>query len=148
MAVVDGSKHIGEIQAWDMNTGQKAWTRTFESHNCGPVLTTGGGLVFAGGTNDRYFRAFDGKTGEPLWQWRTNSGITGVPSSFAVRRRAVRRGAIRLGCGRAAHVGRARRPSRRQDGRAPRRGDLGIRREAVAVGLALNRHSGSGWSAR
>ena len=59
-------------------------TRTFESHNWGPVLTTGGGLVFAGGTNDRYFRAFDGKTGEPMWQWRTNSGITGVPSSFAV----------------------------------------------------------------
>ena len=47
-------------------------------------MTTGGGLVFAGGTNDRYFRAFDAKTGEPLWQWRTNSGITGVPSSFAV----------------------------------------------------------------
>jgi len=84
MAVTDGSKHIGEIQAWDMNTGQKVWTRTFESHNWGPVLTTGSGLVFAGGTNDRYFRAFDGKTGEPMWQWRTNSGITGVPSSFAV----------------------------------------------------------------
>ena len=80
----NGTKHIGEIQAWDMNTGQKVWMRTFESHNWGPVLTTGGGLVFAGGTNDRYFRAFDGKTGEPLWQWRTNSGITGVPSSFAV----------------------------------------------------------------
>src|SRR5262249_36503873 len=70
MVVPDGSTHIGEIQAWDMNTGQKVWMRTFESHNWGPILTTGGGLVFAGGTNDRYFRAFDGKSGEPLWQWR------------------------------------------------------------------------------
>src|SRR5438067_8578476 len=84
MSMRQGSKHIGEIQAWDMNTGQKVWMRTFESHNWGPILTTGSGLVFAGGTNDRYFRAFDGKTGDPLWQWRTNSGITGVPSSFAV----------------------------------------------------------------
>ena len=31
--------------------------------NWGPVLTTGGGLVFLGGTNDRNFRAFDAKTG-------------------------------------------------------------------------------------
>jgi outer membrane protein assembly factor BamB len=76
--------HIGEIQAWDMNTGQKVWTRTFQSHNWGPVLATGGGLVFAGGTNDRFFRAFDAKTGELVWQWRTNSGITGVPSTFSV----------------------------------------------------------------
>ena len=82
--VTAGTGHIGEIQAWDMNTGKKVWTRTFESHNWGPVLATGGGLVFAGGTNDRYFRAFDAKTGDLVWQWRTNSGITAVPSSFAV----------------------------------------------------------------
>jgi len=82
--VTGGTGHIGEIQAWDMNTGQKVWTRTFESHNWGPVLATGGGLIFAGGTNDRYFRAFDAKTGDLVWQWRTNSGITAVPSSFAV----------------------------------------------------------------
>jgi alcohol dehydrogenase (cytochrome c) len=82
--VTPGTGHVGEIQAWDMNTGQKVWTRTFESHNWGPVLATGGGLIFAGGTNDRYFRAFDAKTGDLVWQWRTNSGITAVPSSFAV----------------------------------------------------------------
>lgn len=84
MEVTKGAGHIGEIQAWDMNTGQKVWTRTFESHNWGPVLATGGGLIFAGGTNDRLFRAFDAKTGDLVWQWRTNSGITGVPSTFAV----------------------------------------------------------------
>jgi alcohol dehydrogenase (cytochrome c) len=67
-----------------MKTGQKVWTQQFKSQNWGPVLATGGGLVFLGGTNDRYFRAFDAKTGEPLWQFRTNSGITAVPSSYAV----------------------------------------------------------------
>ncbi len=84
LTVAQGADHVGEIQAWDMNTGRKVWTRTFESHNWGPVLATGGGLIFAGGTNDRYFRAFDAKTGDLVWQWRTNSGITAVPSSFAV----------------------------------------------------------------
>ena len=42
---VNGTDHVGEIQAWDMNTGKKVWTRTFESHNWGPILTTGGGLT-------------------------------------------------------------------------------------------------------
>ena len=41
-------------------------------------------MLFAGGTNDRYFRAFDAATGKTLWQFRTGSGVVGVPSSFAV----------------------------------------------------------------
>lgn len=76
--------HIGELQAWDLNAGKKVWTTTFKSHNWGPVLTTGGDLVFSGGTNDRYFRAFDAKTGKILWQQRTNSGVTGVPTSYEI----------------------------------------------------------------
>ncbi len=80
----DAADHIGELQAWDLATGKRAWTVGFKSHNWGPVLTTAGGLVFAGGTNDRYFRAFDARTGETLWQQRTNSGVVGVPVSYAV----------------------------------------------------------------
>ena len=52
--------------------------------NWGSILTTGGGLVFNGGTNDRYFRAFDARSGEQLWQFKTNSGIMAPPSSFEV----------------------------------------------------------------
>ena len=37
-----------------------------------------------GGTNDRYFRAFDAKTGKVLWKQRTNSGVTGVPTTYQV----------------------------------------------------------------
>ena len=52
--------------------------------NWGSVLTTAGDLVFAGGTNDRQFRAYDAKTGEELWHFRTNSGIQAPPSTFEV----------------------------------------------------------------
>ncbi len=80
----EAKQHIGELQAWDLNAGKKAWTVKFKSHNWGPVLTTGGGLVFMGGTNDRYFRAFDAKTGKQLWQQRTNSGVVGVPTTYQI----------------------------------------------------------------
>jgi alcohol dehydrogenase (cytochrome c) len=76
---------IGQLQAWDPNTGKQVWTHDFmDSATWGPVLTTGSGLVFAGGTSDRKFRAFDGKTGKVLWEMRLNSGTIGVPSSFAM----------------------------------------------------------------
>ena len=84
LMVADGAKHIGELQAWDLKTGQKVWKHAFKSQLWGPVLTTGGGLIFLGGTNDRYFHALDAKTGDLLWEFRTNSGITAVPSSYAV----------------------------------------------------------------
>ncbi len=71
---------IGQLQAWDPNTGKQVWTHDFmDSATWGPVLTTGSGLVFAGGTSDRKFRAFDGKTGKVLWEMRLNSGTIGVP---------------------------------------------------------------------
>ena len=47
-------------------------------------MATAGGLVFAGGTNDRYFRAFDASNGKILWEFRTGSGVNGVPVSFQV----------------------------------------------------------------
>jgi len=84
LTVRAGTDHIGEIQAWDMNAGREMWTHEFDGANWGPILTTGGNLVFSGGTSDRYFRAFDARTGEELWRHRTNSGIVGVPSTFAV----------------------------------------------------------------
>jgi alcohol dehydrogenase (cytochrome c) len=80
-----GAKHIGEVQAWNVDTGKRVWTHTFaKSANWGPILTTAGGLVFSGGTNDRMFRAFDAKSGKVLWQTPTNSGIIGVPMTFSV----------------------------------------------------------------
>ena len=40
--------------------------------------------MFGGGTNDREFRAYDAKTGEQLWHFKTNSGIIAPPSTFEI----------------------------------------------------------------
>lgn len=76
---------IGRLQAWDMNTGEMKWSHDFnDTPYWGPVLSTGGNLVFTGGTADRKFRAFNASTGEHLWEFPTNSGVTAAPSSFEV----------------------------------------------------------------
>jgi alcohol dehydrogenase (cytochrome c) len=80
-----GGDHIGEVQAWNVDTGMRLWTHTFQnSANWGPMLATGGGVVFSGGTNDRMFRAFDATTGAVLWEFPTNSGVIGQPTSFTI----------------------------------------------------------------
>ena len=88
MSITPGSDHIGEVQAWNVDTGTRVWTHNFaKSSNWGPLLATGGGLVFGGGTSDRMFRAFDARTGKVLWEFPTNSGVIGQPSSFALNGR-------------------------------------------------------------
>ena len=73
------------MQAWNVDTGKRVWTHNYAtSPNWGPMLATAGGLVFSGGTNDRKFHAFDASTGKLLWEFPTNSGIVGQPSSFMV----------------------------------------------------------------
>jgi alcohol dehydrogenase (cytochrome c) len=85
LSIVPGATHIGEVQAWHVDTGERAWTRPLGwTSNWGPTLATGGGLVFSGGTSDRKFRAFDARTGAVLWEFATNSGVIGQPSSFTV----------------------------------------------------------------
>lgn len=84
MGAKNAPKTMGEIQAWDLKTGKQVWTHKFPTFNWGPLLTTGGNLVFGGGTNDRMFRAFNATTGKLLWEVPTPSGVTGVPTSFEV----------------------------------------------------------------
>jgi len=85
LLIAPGADHIGEVQAWNVDTGKRVWTHTYAtSPNWGPMLATAGGLVFSGGTNDRMFHAFDASNGKLLWQYPTTSGIIGQPSSFAI----------------------------------------------------------------
>jgi alcohol dehydrogenase (cytochrome c) len=85
LSVAPGADHIGEVQAWNVDTGKRVWTHTYaNSQNWGPMLATAGGLVFSGGTNDRMFHAFDATSGKLLWEFPTSSGITGQPVSFLV----------------------------------------------------------------
>ena len=80
-----GADHFGEVQAWNVDTGQRVWMHPYpKSPNWGGMLATAGGLVFSGGTADRRVHAFDATTGTLLWEYPTNSGILAPPSSFAV----------------------------------------------------------------
>ena len=80
-----GSDHVGEVQAWNVDTGQKVWTHIYnKSPNWGGMLVTAGDVLFTGGTSDRKFHAFDAKTGKLLWEFPTNSGILAPPTTFEV----------------------------------------------------------------
>ena len=80
-----GVDHIGEVQAWNVDTGQKVWTHPYPtSPTWGSMLATAGGVVFTGGTNDRKIHAFDAASGKLLWEFVTTSGIVAPPSTFSV----------------------------------------------------------------
>jgi alcohol dehydrogenase (cytochrome c) len=83
LQVQPGADHIGEVQAWNVDTGMRVWTHSYGmSPNWGPMLATAGGIVFTGGTNDRKFHAFDAASGRLLWEFPTSSGVIGQPSTF------------------------------------------------------------------
>lgn len=80
-----GADHVGEAQAWNVDTGQKVWTHAWDrSPDWGSMLVTAGGLVFTGGTSDRRFHALDAATGTLLWEYPVSSGILAPPSSFSI----------------------------------------------------------------
>jgi alcohol dehydrogenase (cytochrome c) len=84
-SVAPGADHVGEVQAWNVDTGQRVWTHNYaKSPNWGAMLATAGGVVFSGGTNDRRIHAFDASKGTLLWEFPTNSGILAPPTSFAL----------------------------------------------------------------
>jgi alcohol dehydrogenase (cytochrome c) len=83
--IAPGADHVGELQAWNVDTAKKVWSHNFtHSSNWGGVLATAGGVIFSGGTADRLFRAHDASTGKVLWQFPTQSGVEGPPSTFVV----------------------------------------------------------------
>jgi alcohol dehydrogenase (cytochrome c) len=84
-SVAPGADHFGEVQAWNVDTGQRVWTHNYaKSPDWGAMLATAGGVVFSGGTSDRRFHAFDASSGKLLWDFPTNSGILAPPTSFAI----------------------------------------------------------------
>jgi len=80
----EAEDHIGAIQAWDIRTLEKKWQVNFKSHMWGATMSTDGGLVFAGGTSDGMFRAFDADSGEILWEKQLDGGINTPPTTFTV----------------------------------------------------------------
>jgi quinoprotein glucose dehydrogenase len=88
----------GSLTAIDVNTGEIAWksvlgvTDTLPADkqatgrpNLGGSITTAGGLVFVGATDDGRLRAFDAKTGAEAWTTKLPAPNHSVPISYQGR---------------------------------------------------------------
>ena len=88
----------GNLIAVNVKTGDIAWKvplgvtdelpegkKNTGRLNLGGPMTTAGGLVFIGATNDKRFRAFDAKTGRELWAARLAMSAHAVPMTFQGR---------------------------------------------------------------
>ncbi len=78
----DAGDNLGVINAIDAVTGRTAW-RLQQRAGMQSLMTTGGGLLFAGDSHGR-FRALDDRTGAVLWEVNLGSPVTGYPATFEV----------------------------------------------------------------
>jgi alcohol dehydrogenase (cytochrome c) len=69
----------GRVVAVNLETRQVTWQHRERSPQSSATLATAGGLVFVG-TMDRYFRAYDDRSGKILWETRLND----VPNAFPI----------------------------------------------------------------
>ena len=71
------------LSAVDVRTGSIRWQVKTEPAGIGGALATAGGLVFAGDVNG-WFRAFDAKSGDTLWEFFCGAGVNAPPIAFSL----------------------------------------------------------------
>jgi PQQ-dependent dehydrogenase (methanol/ethanol family) len=71
----------GFFTAWDPVAGKAAWRISEDLPVWSGALATAGDVVFYG-TMDGWFKAVDARSGKPLWQFKTGSGVIGQPVSY------------------------------------------------------------------
>ena len=80
MEPVAAESTYGTVSAIRPSTGKIAWQRRTGWLWSG-ALATAGGLVFVG-ENDGWFRAYDARSGRPLWEFFCGAGVNAPPVSF------------------------------------------------------------------
>lgn len=73
----------GILQAIDLASRKVVWTSRETAPPVSAALATGGGLIFNGDA-DRWFKAYDDKSGRPLWRVRLDNVPTSSPITYSV----------------------------------------------------------------
>ena len=78
-----GEKGWGALRALDPFTGEKKWEFKYGSPPWGGVLSTRGGVVFAG-DSDGNFTAMDARTGKDQWHIQLGAAVYSSPISYSL----------------------------------------------------------------
>jgi quinohemoprotein ethanol dehydrogenase len=77
------SKPFGRLIAWDPVRQKQVWKVDYVAPWNGGTLATAGNLVFQGSSDGRFI-AYNGRTGEKLWESPTGTGVIAAPMTYEV----------------------------------------------------------------